>query len=137
MSEPLIPTVDDVAHFNQDYMKDVAPQIRRRILIERAIVRQVTTDLIAAGFELRLHDGEDWCGPHTKDIGEVMKEIMATDIDTLHAYGRTAGDALKHFGWVQFVYGNDGWDVISNNTVNLEPYLAGGTALANKFEGEV
>ncbi len=26
-------------------------------------------------------------------------------------------------GWVRFIYGNDGWDVISDYTTNLEPVM--------------
>ena len=34
----------------------------------------------------------------------------------------------------QCVYGNDGWDVICDNTVNLEPWIGEGTAVDNLIQ---
>jgi hypothetical protein len=44
-------------------------------------------------------------------------------------------DTRRSFGWVRFIYGNDGWDVINDYTTNLEPVIAGVNALAEKMEG--
>jgi len=39
-------------------------------------------------------------------------------------------------GWVYFVYGNDGWDVVSDYTTNLEAVLKGSGELAERLEAE-
>src|SRR5690606_29381756 len=57
---------DDQDFFLAHRVKD--EQIRRRILIERAIIRRAAMDLLAAGFTLRIHDGEDWATERTTDL---------------------------------------------------------------------
>jgi hypothetical protein len=36
-------------------------------------------------------------------------------------------------GWVRFVYGNDGWDVVSDYTTNLEPHMKNADKLADYY----
>jgi hypothetical protein len=36
-------------------------------------------------------------------------------------------------GWIHFVYGNDGYDVICDMTVSLEPYLPDTLAIAEGY----
>jgi hypothetical protein len=83
-------------------------EVRLRIAVEKQIVIKTVTDLLAAGYKLNVDDGDD---------------------DYLHVY-----QGKKHIGWVRFVYGNDGWDVISDYTCNLEDALKDVHALANAFD---
>ena len=103
---------------------------RARITIERKIVLRLIDDLLAAGCELSVFDGEELY-PSTTDRAAVIDAVMNTDADTLMV--RRARDGLK--GWVELVYGNDGWDVISDYTVSLEPLLAGVNGHASSLEG--
>lgn len=52
--------------------------------------------------------------------------MFSTDEEFLYAYDSDG----KHVGWVHLVYGNSGWDVISDNTNNLEDALIAATELA-------
>ena len=102
---------------------------RARIAIERRIVLRLIDDALAAGCELSVDDGGDAPHPWTRDRSEVIDTIMETDEDVLRY--RLNGERL---GAVMLVYGNDGWDVIADYSVRLEPYLAGANALAESLE---
>jgi hypothetical protein len=46
-------------------------------------------------------------------------------------YGAADGQRL---GWMRFIYGNDGWDVLADYTVNLEPLMPAVNELTDKLE---
>lgn len=108
--------------------KGTTRAVRNRIAIERRIVRKVVRDSLAAGFALSVDDGgNEIAGPYTK-TGDLYKALMETDDDRL-IFIKDG----KEVGWVRFVYGNDGWDVISDYTVNLEEVLKGANELSEKL----
>jgi hypothetical protein len=37
-------------------------------------------------------------------------------------------------GWVRFIYGNDGWDVMNDYSTVLEPYLIKTNALIDEMQ---
>jgi hypothetical protein len=41
-------------------------------------------------------------------------------------------DSDTWHGWVLFIYGNDGWDVISDYTCNLEPIMGPANELSEQ-----
>jgi hypothetical protein len=96
--------------------------------VEKRIAEQCARDLIAAGFTVVVDDGEEWSKPFAT-AKEIVEAMFSTDEDFLIPYK----DGKKQ-GWVRFIYGNDGPDVINDYTVNLEPVLAKTFALADKFE---
>ena len=102
---------------------NTSPNVRRRHNVEKRIVKRVVADLLAAGYELAVYDGEEWY-KRTTDPAKLHKQLMETDEDRLFVY-KVPGPHGKWdwFGWVFFVYGNDGNDVISDYTVNLEADL--------------
>ena len=79
--------------------------------------------LLAAGFSLSIDNG-DTEAPYSKSRKDILKGMYQTDEEYL--YVRKAGSSGS-FAWVYFVYGNDGWDVISDYTVNLESLIGEGT----------
>lgn len=90
-----------------------------RIATEQDIVTRVIDVLLAAGYSLTFDDGEGYRPlVPTKDRAALLAEAMEVDDERLRAY---VGTDLK--GWVYFVYGNSGYDVISDYTVNLESTL--------------
>ena len=103
------------------------PETRRRIAVERQIVTALIDRALAEGYELSVHDGEEW---HlwTTDRAEVIDNIMEADEDRL--YLRKDG----HTAWVYLVYGNEGWTVICDYNVSLEALLAPINALAESLE---
>lgn len=123
------PTTDDL-----DFLEArgvTATSIRKRVVIERAIVRHACDELLNAGYILRLHDGEAWATPYTADTDEIMQELQACDCETLYAYSPVEDQRPLVGGSIFLVYGNDGWDVINDNSVALEMHLTGTFALVN------
>lgn len=121
---PLQPTADDLEHFAKDYMRDTTDAIRERIVMERAVVRRAATELLSQDFALRVHYGneEGWGCDITTDPGKVMEAIMACDEEALCVYSGGDG-SWRRFGTISLVYGNAGWEVVSDYSVNLEPHL--------------
>jgi hypothetical protein len=110
-------------------------QIERRQNLERRILRQVIADALRLGYVLTVHDGEEVTLRRSADAAAVMAALMTTDEDYLHLHKFDASGAQAEHGWVRLVYGNDGWDVICDYSVNIEAAVAGASALAEKLEG--
>lgn len=140
MSYPVIAQADDLEHFQRGaklwpHLLEPSNPIRRRIIKERMVIRKAARDLIAFGFQLRVYDGEDFSCDRTADLGVIMSNLNACDEEMLYVY-RPSADSKT--GWARFasiylVYGNDGWDVIADNSVSLESCLKGATELADKL----
>ncbi len=106
----------------------VAPKACRvcnRIGIEADIVTRVVDALLAKGFFLNVDNGGDEAElPKPVNATErdaLLAVLMETDDEYLNVYA--FHDPTKEVGWIQFVYGNDGYDVISDYTTNLEDVL--------------
>ena len=114
--------------------------VNLRQKIERNIVEQVVRSAIEAGYELSVDDGEEITLKRSRDRAAVMKAMFTADEDTLWVHRPEDNDPTddghwRHgFGWVYFVYGNDGHDVICDHTTNLEDLLKRASALADKYE---
>lgn len=93
-----------------------------------AIVKAVIAQTLAAGFSLTVFDGEQETVRRSKDPETVFAAMRTTDEDYLYTYR-----GLARLGWVRFIYGESGWDVICDHTVNLEPHLTEATALSDKY----
>lgn len=104
--------------------------VRFRGQVEQLIVTKVVDLALAAGYRVSVDDGGEEL-PITKERAEVLNQLVNTDEDRLYVY---RADIDRPFGWVYFVYGNDGFDVISDYTTNLEELLAPAHELANKLE---
>lgn len=108
---------DDTAYFEQAKIGSEA--IRLRVLIERAIARELVTHILSLGYGVRVHDGGDWAGGTRHTLSEVMDDLMSTDEDKLYVRMNQPdqdGTLYKSVGWFHLVYGNDGWDVIADQT---------------------
>jgi hypothetical protein len=108
--------------------KDVTPAVARRREVEIKIIKATVKALLAAGFTLSVFDGEEE-HPRSRNTKALYDNLYNTDDDVLYVH-----EGGKRFGWVRFVYGNDGWDVINDYTVNLEPWIGEGTAVDKLIE---
>ena len=88
-----------------------------RKAIEYAIVKDTATTLVAAGWTIRVWDGEIY-HPRTADIDAIMR--VAFDTDDLQF---DCTDASK-YGFISFVLGN-GAEVISDYSPNLDDLIDG------------
>jgi hypothetical protein len=111
------------------YIENV--EIRSRIAIERRIVRSLVNELISNGCSLRVDDGDE-LHPITSTAKTALKQLMNTDQDTLYVYVEVEGNS-RCIGQVFLVYGNDGYDVISDYTVSLEKSIPNTLALVDSL----
>jgi hypothetical protein len=95
---------------------------------EQKIVKQVLKDAVKGGYQLVVDDGEEEFPP-TTNIKEAYDNLFGVDESRL-----ILEKDGNYVGWIFFVFGNDGWDVISDYTVNLEEFLTNANKLADKFE---
>lgn len=94
------------------------PEFRRQT--ERRIVRKVIRAALDAGYRLNLSNGGDsYVFPEPTDsFTAVVSETMAVDSEHLYLYKDG-----KRVGWVFFVYGNEGWSVVSDYTMTLQEFM--------------
>ncbi|VWC39676.1 hypothetical protein BLA23254_06869 [Burkholderia lata] len=130
---------DDRQYFvSSSYIEDHA--VILRILIERAIIRRAVSDILAdrEGYTVRVWDGEAYAIKSSRDLVEIMGAIMATDSDALIIHRPHTEEnrrKLVRVGSMDLVYGNSGWDVISDHADNDETnrLIAGAVTLADAF----
>lgn len=107
----------------------------QRISIEQDIATRTVDALLAAGYALQtdMMDDPRPAAP-TRNRDEILAELMLVDEEFLGAFelGRKDRDKRPD-GWVRFTYGNDGWDVMSDYTTNLESVLAPVNAYADSL----
>lgn len=114
------------------YLGATDPRVKARQAIEKRIVLHLIDELLAQGFKLAVYDGEEEHAATTSRL-KLIQDVMNTDEDYLIVYPANADQSSDRLGWVKLVYGNDGWDVISDYTVNLEANIAKTNALADKL----
>lgn len=100
-----------------------------RQAIEKRIATAVIKSVLAADNSIAVDDGEEMSAPRV-NLPEVLEDMFSTDTDRLHVYDKDG----RGNGWIDFVYGNDGVDVISDYTVNLEEVLKPARDLADLIE---
>ena len=112
------PTAEDLV-----FLAGCDASVRVRNLVEREIFRRTIKRLVELGFYLQVNDGEDDQTEIINDLAVLEKESRATDEDRLFVFDKVGEDYFEGFGWVRFIYGNTGWDVIADHTTNLEEAL--------------
>lgn len=104
--------------------------VKQRQKIEKQIARKFLRIALAAGYAISLDNGGDeFEFKDSTDFSFIVSEMFATDEEHLHL----SKDG-KRCGWVYFVYGNDGYDVICDYTTNLEYLMPDVSKLADKME---
>ncbi len=103
----------------------------QRQAIEKEIATQIVTSALAAGYEIGVDNGGDEEEYRGKNKEEILKNMFATDSEYLYMY--RASHHTSASGYVLLVYGNDGWDVMSDWTTSLDPVLAEAQELSDKY----
>ncbi|HGC8067002.1 TPA: hypothetical protein ACI1IR_004362 [Yersinia enterocolitica] len=106
--------------------------VETRLKIERRIAKAAVKGLIEAGYTVSVFDGEETTLTDSTDAKAIEAAMFTTDEDRLHVTRVTDGQK----GWVLFIYGNDGYDVIADNTVNIEDALKAASDLGDQLERE-
>lgn len=95
--------------------------VAQRIKLEGRVARKIVRALLAAGYSITVFDGEEETVIRCRQFASIINAMNTTDQDYLLVY--KAGSEKRH-GWVRFIYGNDGWDVVNDYTTNLESLMA-------------
>lgn len=107
--------------------------IKLRQQIERQIATAFVDEALKQGYSLTVNNGGDTDEiKPTTDQRTILEAMFATDDE--HLIVIKDG---KRIGWVRFVYGNSGWDVISDYTTNLEHLMGPVNKLADHLEETV
>jgi hypothetical protein len=104
--------------------------VKMRQEVERKIAKALVVDALKTGFVVSVDNGEEESAKFD-DVKSILNAMFLTDEERLYMWNPTNG---KMIGWVYLVYGNSGWDVISDYTVNLEPIMAGANKIADHYE---
>lgn len=97
---------------------------------EKRIVGKLVTDLLAAGAQLSVNDGEEVTVTRSTDADKIFAALSSTGEDYLMVDFPATGPRQR---WVRLIWGND-VDVISDYHVSLEKLLAGANALAVELD---
>jgi len=104
-----------VNHFKKaiaDAEKREAYSTARRIDGERRIASALVRAILDAGYDVGVNDGEETTVVSTNNAKKAVDALFTTDEDYILVMSRTAPCA--QLGWFRLIYGNEGWDVISD-----------------------
>lgn len=109
---------------DEQIIKKHDPGVRGRAYIELQIVNKFIELAAAAGYELKIVEMDE------EDMPEYANDFRSAlfDLDDAHV---NLFDGAKLVGWVYFVFGNDGYDCISDYSTKLEEFLKPVTDVAN------
>src|SRR5262245_52524556 len=114
-------------------LKNVAPSMRLIRQLEERIARTLIKDLIHGGWFISVDNGEDQEIVGSQDLEAIIEVMCLTDVDRILVC-KSSDNAKMINGWICLVYGNDGYDVVSDYTVNLEPYMKGVHTIEEEFQ---
>lgn len=106
--------------------------------IELKIATKVIADILAAGYSITIayNDGDSDTIKQSTNATAILTELHQCDVEWLLVYPKNS-NRHDYLGWVEFVYGNDGHDLIANYTNSVDWLLDGAEALAQRIaDGE-
>lgn len=109
----------------------------RLVEVERKIATRIIEDALARGLLITVNNGGDEDEIFlSNDKDAILENMFAADDDRLSFFSQ--GNTKEHIGWVHLVYGNEGYDVISDYIVNptMESLLKGAEELTKQLEKE-
>jgi hypothetical protein len=98
--------------------------------LEKLVIKSAIVELLSHGFSISVNDGKETTLVRSLDADAIFGAMMTTDEDYLHAHR----PGVDGGGWVRFIYGNDGWDVINDYSTKLEQYLTKTDALIDEMQ---
>ncbi len=101
--------------------------VRHRARMEMRIVNALIERAAETGHRLRVREYDD-DGETTYDFREAVFNLDVANVSL------EVIETGKRWGWILLVFGNDGWDLVSDYTCSLDDFLAPINALANQLE---
>lgn len=105
--------------------------VQLRIELEKKIARAAIRAIIASGYVITVDDGEGGLDCVSENNQKkIMDTMFNLDDCLLRVVNPRVGSLI---GWVKFVFGNDGYDCLSDYTTNLEGILKKANDIAKKY----
>jgi hypothetical protein len=106
------------------------PSVRSRARLELQIVNKLIACAQTAGYKLEVDDGEnDDRACRWWNLGPAHFKSALFNLDMVRVVVRDQEGCSK--GWALLVFGNSGWDLISDYTTRLEEFLKPANDLAD------
>jgi hypothetical protein len=109
-----------------EYFKSLHPRVRQRITCEKAIARALAKDAIARGYVVSVFNGENFEIQFSRNVSKIVAALGTTDEEWMKIAEPIEGGKFRKIGAFYLVYGNSGYDVVSdyswieNETRNTE-----------------
>jgi len=87
--------------------------LARRIEMERTIISAIVKYALANEMVCSVNDGEEWTVKKSDKYTEIMNALFTTDEDYLLLRDKEGNNCGRFY----LVYGNDGFDVVSDYTI--------------------
>jgi hypothetical protein len=111
----------DLSETDKQILARHSPGVRGRALIELQVVDALIRAAQEAEYRLEIADlEEDY--PDMVTPNDFKLAVFNLDDAMINVYNSPGAE--EPFGWVRLVFGNDGWDLVSDYSVNLEAFLA-------------
>lgn len=120
--------MESIAEQDARIIAKYAVGTRGRAKMELQIVRQVLADLHEAHYTIEVFDGDE----HIADLTDYQIVDMLFNLDEAHLFVRKLHQSKSEF--VFFVFGNEGWNVVSDYSTGLEEVLKKSELLADSLE---
>lgn len=98
---------------------EVSSGVKTRVQTESKICRRLVATILKAGHMISVCDGEEWTVKLSRNSRQIIRALFTTDSDLL-GIRNAMGESL---GYVELIYGNDGFDVIADYSESLESLL--------------
>lgn len=84
---------------------------------ELEMVSKLVDTVLAAGYVISVHDGEEYAIRYSNSREKILGELFATDEESLIiSRPRDENGVRLYMGSVLLVYGNEPWEVIADNS---------------------
>lgn len=116
---PFEKTIEEIKTRN-DYDAASYRDLVNRITIENKIVKKLVKYALNAEYYVSVNDGGETTVTKSRHYPTIIDAVFSTDEDYL-IFHRADGSRV---GWVRLIYGNDGYDVISDYGAPEREYAA-------------
>lgn len=94
--------------------------------VETAVISALVKSAYQAGYTVKIHDGGEIIPCDNHD--HVMENLFSVDEEHLLFFKDG-----KRQGWAWLVHGNEGYDVIADNSASIEPIMKEATEESDKW----
>ena len=137
--ETVVNALSNALYTNKDYQEayveeEQSMDISTRIQIEKDIATKIISDAIDLGYKISVDDGRQYVVRNSTDKKNILGAMFSVDDEYL-VFTDPYNDR-RIIGNVYLVYGNSGWDVICDHTLNdkMSEILKGAIELCDEYE---